>query len=126
MTDATAPATPDPPHPPARRTVRGIATSAFGEGANLVVWGSIIVSIMVTSAFILISLMMMNIIAKPVEDANANIINQMWAGMLVLQTGIVNYWCGSSAGSARKDHVQAAVLTSSPPPVSVRTGDTQP
>ena len=95
--------------------MRGVAAQSLGQGANLVVWGSIIVSVLVTCAFSSISLMLMNIIAKPVEDTNAGIINQLWSGLLVLQTGIVNYWCGSSAGSARKDHVTAAVQTAAAP-----------
>lgn len=109
--DTPAPA-PEPTRV-SRRTVRGIAADSLGAGTRLIALGSIIVSVMVTLCFIAVSLMVLRVVQAPVDETNANIINQMWAGLLVLQTTVVNYWCGSSSGSARKDHIQSIETTAS-------------
>ena len=120
-----APAPDLPPEHPKTRSVRGIATGALGEGANLIVWGAIIVSLLVTLCFAAVSLMIIGVLKTPLSDGNATTLNSLYSSLIVLQTTVVNYWCGSSSGSARKDHVQAAVLTSAPPPTSLTTGDTK-
>lgn len=65
--------------------------------------GAVTISVIVTLAFCGVTAM---IFVSPVPDTSRDLANMLFGGLMGMQGAVVNYWIGSSSGSAVKDRKQ--------------------
>ena len=90
-----------------------------------VVWGAPVVSVIVTGGFALLVLLWW--IRPPAGDATSLQVFTLLVGALASSFGaVVQYWLGSSAGSANKDSIIKAALDNAQANVKATTSDRRP
>lgn len=65
--------------------------------------GAVTISVIVTLAFCGVTAM---IFVTAVPDSSRDLANMLFGGLMGMQGAVVNYWIGSSSGSAVKDRKQ--------------------
>lgn len=75
-------------------------SAAPGMSARVRMWGAVIVSAGTVVGFTAAVLV---VLCRPIPAGSDAIVNALLGTLGTLTTGVVNYWIGSSAGSAAKD-----------------------
>lgn len=65
--------------------------------------GAVTISVIVTLAFCGVTAM---IFVRAVPESSRDLANMLFGGLMGMQGAVVNYWIGSSSGSAVKDRKQ--------------------
>lgn len=66
----------------------------------IAIWGSIIISVLVMVAFLVVAVLLFS---RGIPTESKEIALMIFGGLNSMASGVVGYWVGSSAGSARKD-----------------------
>jgi hypothetical protein len=78
-------------------------------------YGTVIVSVMVVMGFFGVLFFLLYRPLGDLTDSMNAILNILLGALTTNFVGVVNYWIGSSAGSARKDAAHDAPKTAAPP-----------
>ncbi len=87
------------------------APAGNGNPMNSRERGAIVISFMVTLAFIGVTFMLFY---RGIPDSSRDLANIMFGNLATMQAGVVAYWIGSSAGSAAKDRQKVEQPPSNP------------
>lgn len=75
-------------------------TVQLAQTGSTIAWGAPVVSIIVLTAFFTLCTLL---ITHAVPDGSTTLLNVLLGSLGVMASNVVNYWTGSSAGSASKD-----------------------
>ena len=81
-------------------------TSRLAEAGSAIAWGSPVVSIIITVAF---AVMLYVSLTRILPGADSKFVDTLMGVLAAAQMQVVNYWLGSSRGSAMKDQALARV-----------------
>lgn len=79
-------------------------TARLAEAGSAIAWGSPVVSIIITVAF---AVMLYVSLTRILPGADSKFVDTLMGVLAAAQMQVVNYWLGSSRGSAMKDQVLA-------------------
>jgi hypothetical protein len=88
-------------------------TVDLAAAGSSIAWGAPIISFVVLVAF---GVMAWLVMFRAVPPGSENLANNIEHTFELLSVSIIGYWCGSSAGSARKDGTISQALATSTPP----------
>lgn len=99
-------------------------TLQFAQMGSTLAWGAPVVSVIVMVTFGVMAYLVM---FRAVPEGSMNLAQGLLEALKTLGIVVVSYWCGSSAGSARKDDRLANMVPVPPSPgVVVPAADVQP
>lgn len=81
-------------------------TSRLAEAGSAIAWGSPVVSVIITIAF---AVMLYVSLTRILPGADSKFVDTLMGVLAAAQMQVVNYWLGSSRGSAMKDQALARV-----------------
>jgi hypothetical protein len=82
-------------------------TIALAQTGSRIAWGAPVVSVLVAIAFGVVA---WSVLTRAVPEGSRDIANIIVGGLIVGFQSVINFWLGSSHGSARKDEALRSLL----------------